>query len=101
MIRSVTQPRSYFQRDAETLLKTAFKSDCQVYFELLQRIAEDKSRRSDLVSYFRGHSIDGLLFRLEKHFRLIERERPLGASKATDYRRHLADAYLAFWFRFL
>lgn len=78
MIRSVAQPRSYFQRDAETLLKTAFKSDCQVYFELLQRIAEGKSRRSGLVSYFRGHSIDGHLFRLEKHFRLIERERPLG-----------------------
>lgn len=35
------------------------------------------------------------------HFRLIERERPVGASKATDYRRRLADAHLAFWFRFL
>ena len=101
MIRSVAQPRSYFQREAETLLKTAFKSDCQVYFELLQRIAEGKSRRSGLVSYFRGHSINGHLFRLEKHFRLIERERPLGASKTTDYRRRLTDAHLAFWFRFL
>lgn len=101
MIRSVAQPRSYFQREAETLLKTAFKSDCQVYFELLQRIAEGKSRRSGLVSYFRGQSIDGHLFRLEKHFRLIERERPLGASKTTDYRRRLTDTHLAFWFRFL
>lgn len=101
MIRSVAQPRSYFQREAETLLKTAFKSDCQVYFELLQRIAEGKSRRSGLVSYFRGQSIDGHLFRLEKHFRLIERERPLGASKTTNYRRRLTDTHLAFWFRFL
>ena len=101
MIRSVAQPRSYFQQEAETLLKTAFKSDCQVYFELPQRIAEGKSRRSGLASYFRGHSIDGHLFRLEKHFRLIQRERPLGASKTTDYRRRLTDAHLAFWFRFL
>ena len=101
MIRSVAQPRSYFQQEAETLLKTAFKSDCQVYFELPQRIAEGKSRRSGLASYFRGHSIDGHLFRLEKHFRLIERERPLEASKTTDYRRRLTDAHLAFWFRFL
>lgn len=59
MIRSVAQPRSYFQRQAETLLKTAFKSDCQVYFELLQRIAEGKSRRSGLVSYSEGNRLTG------------------------------------------
>lgn len=67
-----------FPADAETLLKTAFKSDCQVYFELLQRIAEGKSRRSGLVSYFRGQSIDGHLFRLESTSGLSSASVPWG-----------------------
>ena len=102
MLRSVLTPASYFITEGETLLRTEFKDDYAVYFEIISKIAAGKTKRSEILSSFSGVNVESQLYKLEKYWRIITREEPIGgAATNRGHRFVLSDPFLLFWFRYI
>ncbi len=67
MLRAVLTPASYFITEGEALLRTEFKDDYAVYFEIISKIAAGKTKRSEILSSFSGVNVESQLYKLEKY----------------------------------
>lgn len=102
MLEYAMNPGSFFMTEGEVLLRTEFKSDYAVYFEILSKIAAGKTRRSEIVSAFDGVDIGSQLRKLEDVYRLIVRHEPIGgAQNNRGFRYEISDAFLQFWFQYI
>ncbi len=82
-------------------LAEEFGPDHGTYFSILAAIATGRTSRPEIESILET-SVGPQLERLEKEFEIISRHQPVLAktgSRLVKYR--LADAFLAFWFRFI
>lgn len=102
MLRAALTPSSYFVTEGETLLRTEFKDDYALYFQILSNIASGKSKRSEILSSFEKNNVESQLYKLENYWRIIRREEPVGgAATNRGHRFVLADPFLLFWFRYI
>lgn len=102
MLRAALTPSSYFITEGETLLRTEFKDDYALYFQILSNIASGKSKRSEILSSFEKNNVESQLYKLENYWRIIRREEPVGgAATNRGHRFVLTDPFLLFWFRYI
>ena len=82
-------------------LAEEFGTEHSTYFSILSAIAAGHTSRP-VIEALLEVSVGPQLDRLEREFEIIERHRPALSKEGTRLVRYrLADAFLAFWFRFI
>ena len=82
-------------------LAEEFGTEHSTYFSILSAIAAGHTSRPAIEALLEV-SVGPQLDRLEREFEIIERHRPVLSKEGTRLVRYrLADAFLAFWFRFI
>lgn len=91
---------AFLQADGEILLANEFRAESNVYFQVIQAVANGAARWSEVSSTVEGQ-LGPYIKRLET-FGLIRRSYPLLAKPALRSVRYaVADEYLRFWLRFI
>lgn len=97
----ILSEHSPFLAEGKNVLFEELGKEYGMYFSILELIAVGKTSRSEIESILQK-DIGGYLERLENHYGLIEKYRPILAkpqSKIVKYK--IVDQFLKFWFRFI
>lgn len=101
MIESVCQTGSVFLNEGTELLVSEFGKRYQVYFSIMQLIANGMTTQSQIDSII-GSNTGRYLVTLEEEYTLIQKVRPMFAKpKSQGIKYALHDNFLMFWFRFI
>lgn len=101
MLDAVCRQDSYFLSEGRDLLVNEFQGEYGNYFSILQLIASDLTRRSEIDGALQKDS-GTFLKKLDEDYEMISKLQPLLAkngSKTSKYEIH--DHFLRFWFRFV
>lgn len=102
MIRFICTPDSPFIEEGRKLLIQEFGKKYGTYFSILQAISEGYNTQAQISDYLGSKSIGGQLLKLEETYNLIEKKRPMWASKKSQtVRFEISDIFLRFWFRYI
>lgn len=97
----VLEQSSIFLHEGRDLLLDEFGKDYGVYFSILALIASSKTSRQAIESIL-GTTVGGYLERLENHFNIIKKIRPVLAKPQSRTQKYVIDDhFLNFWFRFI
>ncbi len=91
----------FLRNDGSTVLANEFRVESPIYYQLLQAVAEGKTRWSELTDVCDGKPIGPYLNRLEQQYGLLKPLAPMFSTSAKGLRYRLSDAYFRFWFRFI
>lgn len=94
---------SLFLKEWTDLLLAEFWKSSNIYFSILEAIANSKTKRSEIADYTKI-SYDSLwlyLENLEKIYNYIEKINPIIAQKSVLNRYKIKDNFLFFWFRYI
>ncbi len=101
MLNFILQVDSPFINEGRNLLIEEFGRDYGTYFSILELIARGKTSRSEMQSII-SSDIGGHLDRLESHFGLITKHKPINAKPDARFQKYrILDNFLSFWFRFI
>lgn len=101
MIRAVCQNGSVFLNEGTELLVGEFGKRYQVYFSIMQLIANGMTTQSQIDSVIGGNN-GRYLATLEEEYSLIRKVRPMFAKpNSQGIKFALYDNFLTFWFRFI
>lgn len=102
MIRFICTSDSPFLEEGRKLLIQEFGRKYGTYFSILQAISEGYNTQAMITDYLGLKSIGGQLLKLEETYNLIEKKRPMWASKKSQtVRFEISDVFLRFWFRYI
>ena len=91
----------WFRSEGENVLANEFRSDSQMYYLLLEAIANGSTQWHELQNLTKT-PISPYLGRLEKQYGLVKKTYPLLQEKVTRCVRYqIADNYFRFWFKFI
>lgn len=94
---------SLFLKEWNDLLMAEFWKSSNIYFSILEAIANSKTKRSEIADYTKI-SYDSLwlyLDNLEKIYKYIEKINPIVEQKSVLNRYKIKDNFLFFWFRYI
>lgn len=94
---------SLFLKEGSDLLMSEFWKTSNIYFSILEAIANSKTKRSEIADYTKI-SYDSLwlyLENLEKIYKYIEKINPIVEQKSVLNRYKIKDNFLFFWFRYI
>lgn len=101
MIDAVCQNGSVFLNEGTELLVGEFGKRYQVYFSIMQLIANSMTTQSQIDSVIGGNN-GRYLATLEDEYNLIQKARPMFAKpNSQGIKFFLYDNFLTFWFRFI
>lgn len=101
MIDAVCQNGSVFLNEGTELLVGEFGKRYQVYFSIMQLIANSMTTQSQIDSVIGGNN-GRYLATLEEEYNLIQKVRPMFAKpNSQGIKFALYDNFLTFWFRFI
>ncbi len=101
MIDAVCQNGSVFLNEGTELLVGEFGKRYQVYFSIMQLIANSMTTQSQIDSVIGGNN-GRYLATLEEEYNLIQKVRPMFAKpNSQGVKFALYDNFLTFWFRFI
>ena len=101
MINAVCQNGSVFLNEGTELLVGEFGKRYQVYFSIMQLIANSMTTQSQIDSIIGGNN-GRYLATLEEDYNLIQKVRPMFAKpNSQGVKFALYDNFLTFWFRFI
>ena len=101
MIDAVCQNGSVFLNEGTELLVGEFGKRYQVYFSIMQLIANSMTTQSQIDSVIGGNN-GRYLATLEEEYNLIQKVRPMFAKpNSQGIKFALCDNFLTFWFRFI
>ena len=101
MIEAVCQNGSVFLNEGTELLVGEFGKRYQVYFSIMQLIANSMTTQSQIDSVIGGNN-GRYLTTLEEEYNLIQKVRPMFAKpNSQGIKFALCDNFLTFWFRFV
>jgi len=101
MIDAVCQNGSVFLNEGAELLVGEFGKRYQVYFSIMQLIANGMTTQSQIDSVIGGNN-GRYLATLEEEYNLIQKVRPMFAKpNSQGIKFALYDNFLTFWFRFI
>lgn len=101
MIDAVCQNGSVFLNEGTELLVGEFGKRYQVYFSIMQLIANSMTTQSQIDSVIGGNN-GRYLTTLEEDYNLIQKVRPMFAKpNSQGIKFALLDNFLTFWFRFI
>lgn len=101
MIHAVCQNGSVFLNEGTELLVGEFGKRYQVYFSIMQLIANSMTTQSQIDSIIGGNN-GRYLTTLEEEYNLIQKVRPMFAKpNSQGVKFALYDNFLTFWFRFI
>ena len=101
MIEAVCQNGSVFLNEGTELLVGEFGKRYQVYFSIMQLIANSMTTQSQIDSVIGGNN-GRYLATLEEEYNLIQKVRPMFAKpNSQGIKFALYDNFLTFWFRFI
>lgn len=101
MIDAVCQNGSVFLNEGTELLVGEFGKRYQVYFSIMQLIANSMTTQSQIDSVIGGNN-GRYLATLEEEYNLIQKVRPMFAKpNSQGIKFALYDNFLTFWFRFV
>ena len=101
MIDAVCQNGSVFLNEGTELLVGEFGKRYQVYFSIMQLIANSMTTQSQIDSVIGGNN-GRYLATLEEEYNLIQKVRPMFAKpNSQGVKFALYDNFLTFWFRFV
>ena len=101
MINAVCQNGSVFLNEGTELLVGEFGKRYQVYFSIMQLIANSMTTQSQIDSIIGGNN-GRYLTTLEEDYNLIQKVRPMFAKpNSQGVKFALYDNFLTFWFRFI
>jgi len=94
---------SLFLKEWQDLLLWEFWKSHNIYFSILEAIANSKTKRSEIADYTKisYDSIGLYLENLEKIYKYIEKINPIVEQKNTLNRYKIKDNFLFFWFRYI
>jgi len=94
---------SLFLREGQDLLLSEFWKSANVYFSILEAIANWKTKRSEIADYTKMNydSLWVYLEKLEKVYKYIEKNIPIVKPKNILNRYKIKDNFLFFWFRYI
>ncbi|MCC8114697.1 MAG: ATP-binding protein [Bacteroidales bacterium] len=101
MLSEILRDDSIFIGEGKTLLIEELGKEYAIYFSILEAISSGKTTRNEIQQAV-GKEVGGYLTRLEDIYQLIEKKQPIfekTSNKNVTY--HIADNFLAFWFRFI
>lgn len=94
---------SLFLKEWNDLLMAEFWKSSNIYFSILEAIANSKTKRSEIADYTKI-SYDSLwlyLDNLEKIYKYVEKINPIVEQKNILNRYKIKDNFLFFWFRYI
>ena len=101
MIKAVCNPSSIFLEEGMELLVGEFGKRYEIYFTILQLIANGMTTQAEIDSIIEK-STGRYLETLEKEYSLIHKLRPMWAKPSSQgIRYYIQDCFLCFWFRFV
>lgn len=101
MIDAVCQSGSVFLNEGTELLVGEFGKRYQVYFSIMQLIANSMTTQSQIDSVIGGNN-GRYLATLEEEYNLIQKVRPMFAKpNSQGVKFALCDNFMTFWFRFV
>lgn len=101
MIDAVCQSGSVFLNEGTELLVGEFGRRYQVYFSIMQLIANSMTTQSQIDSVIGGNN-GRYLATLEEEYNLIQKVRPMFAKpNSQGVKFALCDNFMTFWFRFV
>lgn len=101
MLHSVCKSSSIFINEGTELLIGEFGRKHQIYYSILQLIANGATSQSQIDSII-GKNTGRYLETLEKEYSLILKHRPMWAKpNSQGIKYHIEDNFLMFWFRFV
>ena len=101
MLHSVCKSTSIFINEGTELHIGEFGRKHQVYYSILQLIANGATSQSQIDSII-GKNTGRYLETLEKEYSLIQKHRPMWAKpNSQGVKYHIDDNFLMFWFRFI
>lgn len=101
MIDAVCQSGSVFLNEGTELLVGEFGKRYQVYFSIMQLIANSMTTQSQIDSVIGGNN-GRYLATLEEEYNLIQKVRPMFAKpNSQGVKFALCDNFMSFWFRFV
>jgi len=101
MIKAVCKPSSIFIEEGTELLVGEFGRKYQIYYSILQLIANGITSQSQIDSIVEKNS-GRYLDTLETEYSLLHKRRPLWAKPGSQgVKYYIDDCFLMFWFRFI
>jgi len=101
MVNEIFRPNSYFLEEGKNMLIEEFGKEYSTYFSILSLIASSKTSRTEIESLL-AKNIGGFLDKLENHYNLIKKVRPILAKQGSRKQKYyIRDNFLNFWFRFI
>lgn len=101
MIQAVCNPSSVFIEEGTELLVGEFGKRYQIYYSILQLIANGMTSQSEIDSIVEKNT-GRYLETLETDYSLIRKMRPLWSKpNSQGIKYHIEDNFLCFWFRFI
>lgn len=101
IIKQIINSNSSFIGEGKAILIEEFGKDYGIYFSILLAISSGRTSRSEIENAV-GKEIGGYLSRLEDHYEIIAKIRPIfEKSQHRNVRYAIKDNFLFFWFRFV
>lgn len=101
MMNEIFQENSLFLDEGKSVLIEEFGKEYTTYFSILALIVSSKTSRAEMESILE-QNIGGHLDRLENHFKVIEKVKPIFSKPAGKVQKYfISDNFLSFWFRFV
>lgn len=101
MLNAVCRPSSIFMEEGTELLVGEFGRKYQIYYSILQLIAQGMTSQAEIDSIV-GKNCGRYLDTLETEYSLIAKRRPMWAKpNSQGVKYYIDDCFLMFWFRFV
>ena len=101
MLHAVCRPSSVFLEEGTELLVGEFGRKYQIYYSILQLIANGMTSQAEIDSII-GKNTGRYLETLETEYSIISKRRPMWAKpNSQGVKYYIDDCFLMFWFRFI
>ena len=101
MLHAVCRPSSVFLEEGTELLVGEFGRKYQIYYSILQLIANGMTSQTEIDSII-GKNTGRYLETLETEYSIISKRRPMWAKpNSQGVKYYVDDCFLMFWFRFI
>ena len=101
IIKTIINSNSPFIGEGKAILIEEFGKDYGIYFSILSAISAGKTSRNEIETAV-GKEVGGYLSRLEEHYEIITKSRPIFEKNPQKNIRYIIkDNFLLFWFRFI
>ena len=101
MLHAVCRPSSVFLEEGTELLVGEFGRKYQIYYSILQLIANGMTSQTEIDSII-GKNTGRYLETLETEYSIISKRRPMWAKpNSQGVKYYIDDCFLMFWFRFI